>query len=68
MCSQSNEINSVINSETVMATSLLYLLSKFQFASVNTCGSLVVRVDRRLFCYSVTKMENNRQQRHEIKF
>jgi hypothetical protein len=51
----------------MIATSLLYLQSKCDMASMNVCGSVVVRID--VFCCSVIKMEkNNPQQRYAIKF
>jgi hypothetical protein len=37
----------------MIATSLLYLQSKFELGEMNTCGPVVVRVD--VFCYSVAK-------------
>jgi hypothetical protein len=54
VCYQSSEINFVVRELAnlrlrdhyeMIATSLLYLQSKFELASLNTCGSVVVRVD-----------------------
>jgi hypothetical protein len=41
----------------MIATSLLYLRSKFELVGMNTCGSPMVRVD--VFCCSVTKVEKS---------
>jgi hypothetical protein len=77
VCEQSNEINFVVRElgslrrrdrYEMIATSLLYLRSKFELAGMNTCGSVVVRVRVDVFCYSVTKMENNLEQGYSVKF
>jgi hypothetical protein len=49
----------------MIATSLRYLQSKSELASMNTCGSVVVCC---MFCHSITKMaKKHLEQHHAIK-
>jgi hypothetical protein len=49
----------------MIAASLLYLQSKSELASMNTCGSVVVCCK---FCHSITKMAKKHLEHHAIKF